>query len=158
MEFYEPFFNSMKYILQSYSKVCFKACRQQPMKLMVKLSETNASVVEFDGNGKPPLLLSSSCTNGVFFSLASIEHMILYLSVLVFLINFSNIFPCKLLQIDLLYQGPPVIQSELCLSISYYNCLFVLIIHDIPTWCNTVFNTNEVIISLYLVFILSIDK
>ena len=84
--------------------------------------------------------------------------MILYLSVLAFLINSSNISSCNFLQIDMLYQIPPVIQYELFLYISYYRCLFVSVIHDIPTWCNTVFNTNEVIISLYLVFILSTDK
>ena len=57
----------------------------------------------------------------------------------------------------MLYQGPPVIQSKLCLSISYFNCSCVSIIHNIPTWCNTLLNTNDVIISWYVVFILSID-
>ena len=84
--------------------------------------------------------------------------MRLYLSVLAFLISSSNMFWCNFLQIDVLYHVPPVIQSELCFSISYSNCLFVPIIYYIPTWCNTVFNTNEVIIPFYLVFISSIDE
>ena len=45
------FFIAKKYIVQHYRKLCSKPCRQQPMKLMVALSETNASVVEFDGIG-----------------------------------------------------------------------------------------------------------
>ena len=58
---------------------------------------------------------------------------------------------------NVLYQVPLVIQSQLCLSISYSKCWFLLIIHKIPTWCNIVLNTNEVIIYLYVVFIVSID-
>ena len=83
--------------------------------------------------------------------------MILYLSVIAFIIYSSKTFPFNFLEIDVFYQGPPVIQSELCLSISYSKCWFVLIIYSIPTWCNTVFNTNTVIISWYVVFILAID-
>ena len=55
-----------------------------------------------------------------------------------------------------MYQGTSVIQYKLCLSISYFNCSCVSIIHNIPTWCNTVINTNKVNISWYVVFILSI--
>ena len=83
--------------------------------------------------------------------------MILYLLVLEFLMIFQTCFHVIFLQIDMLYQGPPVKQSELYLSISYYKCLFVSIIHNIPTLCNIVFNTNEVIISWSVVLILSID-
>ena len=83
--------------------------------------------------------------------------MLLHLSFLAFLMNSSNTFPCIFLQIYVLYQGLPVIQSELCLFISYYKCWFVSIIHNITTWCNIVFKTNEVIISWYVVFILSKD-
>ena len=67
-------------------------------------------------------------------------------------------FSMYFLQIDMLYQGPPIIQSQLCLYISYYKCWFVLVIDNIPTWCNTVFKRNEMIIYLYLVFILSINN
>ena len=64
-------------------------------------------------------------------------------------------FPCNFLQIDVLYQVPPLIQSELCLYISYCNCLCVSIIQNKPTWCNIVFNTKVVIIYWYVVFKLS---
>ena len=77
--------------------------------------------------------------------------MILYLSVLVFPINPSNTFLCNFLQIDVFYQGPPVIYSELYLSISYCICSCVSIIYNIPTWCKIVFNTKFVIISWYVV-------
>ena len=40
----------------------------------------------------------------------------------------------------------------------YYKRSCVSIIHDIPTWYNNIFNTNEVIISLYSVLLLFIDK
>ena len=66
--------------------------------------KTNASVVKFDGSGHPPPLLPSSQYDGCSFSRASIEHMILYLSVLAFLINTANTFPCNFLQIYVLYQ------------------------------------------------------
>ena len=90
-----------------------------------------------------------------FFMRINRTHMILYLSVLEFLINPSNTFPFNFLQIDVLYQGPPVIHSESYVSISYCNCSCVSIIHNIPTWCNIVFNTKVVIISWYVVFIIS---
>ena len=122
---------------------------------MVAPSKTNDSVVEFDGSGQTPPLLSSSKYERCSFSCASIEHMILYLSDLAFLINPSNTFPCNFLQIDVFYQGLPVIHSELCLSISYFNCSCVSMIHNILTWCNIVFNTKVVIISWYVVFKLS---
>ena len=92
-----------------------------------------------------------------YFSCASIEHMILYLSVLEFLTNYPKHFPCNVLQLYVLYQVLPGIQSELCFSVSYFNYSFVSILHNIPTWCNIVFNKNEVIIYGYVVFILSID-
>ena len=136
-------------------KFCSEAFIQQPMKYMVLLSENNASVVEFGGCGKPPPLLPSSQYYGCSFSFASIQHMILYLSVITFLINPSNTFPFNFLQIDVLYQGPPVIYYELCLSISYCNCLCVSIMHIIQTWCDIVFNTKVVIISWYMLFKLS---
>ena len=50
MGFYETYFCSFKYILDSSSELCSKPCSQPSMKLVVALSETNASVVEFDGN------------------------------------------------------------------------------------------------------------
>ena len=47
-----------------------------------------------------------------------------------------------------LYQGPLFNQSVLLLlSISYFIYLLEQIIHNIPTWCNIVFNTNLEIIS-----------
>ena len=61
---------------------------------MVALSETNASVVEFDGNALP-LLMPSSKYDGCCFSCASIEYMILNMSVLTFIINYSNTVPCN---------------------------------------------------------------
>ena len=84
--------------------------------------------------------------------------MILYMLVLSFLINSSNTFPCIVLQIDVLYQVPPVFQFGLFMSISYFNCSWVSTIYDMPTQYNTVLNTNTVIILFYLVLILSIDK
>ena len=78
--------------------------------------------------------------------------MILYLSVLVCLIYFWKPVTCNFVQINVLYQGPFFNQYILCLSISYYNCWFDSIIHYKPTWCNTVFNTNLVIVSLSFVF------
>ena len=69
--------------------------------------------------------------------------------------NPLKLFTCNLLQIDVLYQGPPVMHYELCLSISYCNCSCVSIIHNIPTSCNIVFNTKVVIISYYVVLKLS---
>ena len=50
--------------------------------------------------------------------------MILYLLVLVFIMNPSNNFPCNFLQIDVLYHGPPVNQSEFCMPFN------ILILHD----------------------------
>ena len=79
---------------------------------MVAPRDANASVVEFFGSGKPPPLLPSSQLDDWFYlSYASIEHMILYLSVLAFIINSSNNFPCNFLQIYVLNHGPPVNQS-----------------------------------------------
>ena len=40
---------------------------QQSMKYMVVPSEYNDSVVEFDGSGKSPPLLPSSCSDGLIF-------------------------------------------------------------------------------------------
>ena len=80
--------------------------------------------------------------------------MILYLSVLSFLIKYSNAFPCNVLQIYVLYHGIPVIQPDLWFFISYFNCSCVSIIHKIPTWYNILFNTNKDIISWYVVLIL----
>ena len=77
--------------------------------------------------------------------------MVLYISVLVFLINPSNTFPWNFLQIDVLYHGPTVIHYELCLYISYCNCSCVSIIHNTPTWCNIAFNTKALIIYWYVV-------
>ena len=122
---------------------------------MVAPSKTNASVVEFDVSGQPPLLLPSSKDYGLYFSCASIEQIILYLSVIAFLKNPSSNFPCNFLQMDVLYQGPPVIHYELCLFISYCNCSRVSIIHNVPKWCNIEFNKEVVIIYWYVVFILS---
>ena len=122
---------------------------------MVAPSKTNAPVVEFGGSGKPPLLIPSSQYYGCSFSCESIEHMILYILVLAFLINPSNTFPCNFLQIEVLYQVQPVIHYELCLSILYYNCSCVSIIHNVSTWCNILFNIKVVIISWYVVFKLS---
>ena len=93
---------------QSSMKLCSKAFIQQSIKYMVAPRKSNASVVEFYGSGQPPPLLTLSKDNRCYFSCTSIEHMILYLSVLAL---------CNLLQIYVLYQGPPVIHYELCLSI-----------------------------------------
>ena len=60
---------------------------------MVALSETNASVVEFDGKILSSPLLPSSKYYGFCFLCAPIEHMRLYLSVLAFLINSANTIP-----------------------------------------------------------------
>ena len=81
--------------------------------------------------------------------------MISYMSVLEFIMNPSNTFPCNFSQIDMLYQGPPVIHYELFLYISYCNCSCVSIIHNIPTRCNIVFITKVVIIYWCVVFKLS---
>ena len=62
---------------------------------------------------------------------------------------------CNFLKIDVLYQGQPVIHSELFLSISYCSCSYVSNIHNITTWCSIVFNKKVVIISWYVVFKLS---
>ena len=59
------------------------------MKLMVAPSETNASFVKFDGDELPPPLLPSSTDDGYCFSCVSIEHIILYLSVIAFIIYFK---------------------------------------------------------------------
>ena len=136
-------------------KWCSESFNQELMKSMDPLSETNSSVLEFDGSRQPPPLLLSSQDDWCYFSYASIKHMTLYLSVLVFIINPSNTFPCNFLQIDVLYQVPPIIQSELCFSVSYCNSSCVSFIYNIPTCCNIVFNTKVVIISLYVVFKLS---
>ena len=87
----------------------------------------------------------------------NVTHDIIYVSSCISNIIFKH---CSIyfLQIDVLYQGQPVIQSGLCLSISYFNCWFFSIIHQIPTWCNILFNTYSVIISLQLEFIFFIDK
>ena len=69
------------------------------MKPMVALSETNYSVVKFDGNKLPPPLIPSSTDDVCCFPCASIEHIILYLSVIEFLIYISNTVPCNFLQI-----------------------------------------------------------
>ena len=79
-------------------------------------SEANGSVIGFDGNILPSTLLLLSTDDGCYFSCASIERIILFLSVLVFLIFFSNTVPCNFVQINVLYQGPYVIQSGLFLS------------------------------------------
>ena len=92
------------------------------MKSMVAINENNASVVEFDGNAIPPLLLPSSTDDGCCFLCESIEHIIIYLSGLTIPIHFSNTVPCNFLQIDVLYQVPTVIQYGLFISISYYSC------------------------------------
>ena len=153
--FWNNLFILKTYILKRYFKLCSKDFSQQPMKYMVAPSKTNYSVVEFDGSGQPPPLLPLSCSDGCYFSWASIEHKILYILVISFLINPSDTFPCNFLQIDVLYQGQPVVHYELWLSISYCNCSCVSIIHNIPTWCNIVFNTKFVITSWYVVFKLS---
>ena len=49
--FWYMFFISKIYILQCSRKCCSKDCSQQLMKFMVVLSETNSSVVEFNGIG-----------------------------------------------------------------------------------------------------------
>ena len=149
--FWNNLFILNTYILQRYSILCSKAFSQQPMKYMVAPNKTNASVVEYYGSGEPPLLLPSSQDDGFSFYCASIEHMILYLSVLAFIHNPLNTFRFNFLQIDMLYQRPPVIHSESCLYIEYCNCSCVSIIHNIPTWCNIVFNTKVVIISWYVI-------
>ena len=75
------------------------------MKAMVASSEYNASVVEFNGITLPPPLLPASTYDVYYFVCASIEHIRLYMSVLSFLINFSNTVPCNFVQIYVLYQG-----------------------------------------------------
>ena len=132
-------------------KLCSKAFSQQSIKSMVSPIKSNAYVVEFDGSGQPSLLLPSSQDYWCSFLCVSIEHMILYQSVLAFLINSSKTFPCNFSQMYVLYQGPPVIHSELYMSISYFNFSCVSIIHNILTWCKIVFNTKVVIIYWYVV-------
>ena len=115
-------------------QICSNDFLQQSIKDMVALSYSNASFIEVIGSGKPPPLLpSSKLDNWCSISYASIEHMILYLSFLAYIINASNKFPYNSLQIDVLYHGPPVIQPNyVCpyhilnphdfqLSISYQN-------------------------------------
>ena len=51
MGFSGEIFIVTKYILQRSRKICYKPCIQQPIKLMVALSENNASVSEFNGIG-----------------------------------------------------------------------------------------------------------
>ena len=93
-------------------KLCSKYFRQQPIKYMVALIDYNAAVVEFVCIGQPPPLLPlCQLYYRCSLSYASIEHMILYLSILALIINPSNTFPYNFLQIDVLCHGPPVIQS-----------------------------------------------
>ena len=76
--------------------------------------------------------------------------MRLYRSIIACVIKPSNILPCKLEQMDLLYPGLLLNQSWWLVSfISYSISRLELIIHDIPTWCNIAFNTNLVTISSY---------
>ena len=94
--------------------LCFKAFSQQQMKSMVAPIKTSASAVESDGSGQPPPLLPSSQYDWCYFSCVSIEHMILYLSVLAFIINPLNTFPCNFLQIDV-FQLPITYQHGVTL-------------------------------------------
>ena len=66
-------------ILKHSRKFCSKTFRQHLIKYTVAPIKTNTYVVEFDGSGKIPPLLSSSQDCGCYFSFASIEHMILYM-------------------------------------------------------------------------------
>ena len=59
---------------------------------MISPSEANAYVVKFDDNLFPPPLPPLPTDYGCFFSCVSIKHTILNLSVLSFLIFFSNTF------------------------------------------------------------------
>ena len=79
------------------------------------------------------------------------EHMRLYRSVIACVIKSSNLLPCNLEQMFLLYHGPLFNQSRwlLLVFISYSISWLELIIHDIPTWCNISFNKNLVTISSY---------
>ena len=49
-DFLKHIFMVSKYILERSRELCSKPFSQQSMKSMVALSETNASVAEFDGN------------------------------------------------------------------------------------------------------------
>ena len=119
---------------------------------MVAMSNSNDYVVEVISSVQPPPLLpSSQLYDACSFSYKSIEHMILYLSVIAFIIHPSIFFPSNFLQIDVLYHGSPVKQSGFCMSISYFNYLWFTIIHNIPKWCNIVFNTKFVIISWWVI-------
>ena len=110
--FWNNYFMKSVYIWQSSMKLCSKDFIEQAIESMVVPSDSNYVVVEFVGSGQPPPLFPSSQLDD-WFSLfyASIEHMMLYLSVLSFIIYPSNNFPFHFLQIDVLYNGPPVIQS-----------------------------------------------
>ena len=79
------------------------------MKSIVAPSETNSSVLKFDGNALPSPMIPSSTDYGYFFSCGSIEQIILYFSVFVFLIYISNTVPCNFIQMYTLYQVPHVI-------------------------------------------------
>ena len=57
---------------------------------MVANSEANDYVVEFYGNALPPPMLTTLTYDVCCSSCASIEHTRSYMSVLVFLIYFSN--------------------------------------------------------------------
>ena len=46
--------------MTAFYEIFYKAFSQQPIKYMVAPIKTNASVVEFDVNGQPSPLLSSS--------------------------------------------------------------------------------------------------
>ena len=52
------------YILQRYSTLCSKDFSQKPMESMVAPIKTNDYIVEFDGSGQPPPMLTSSKDDG----------------------------------------------------------------------------------------------
>ena len=87
------------------------------MKLKSSPSESDASVVKFGGITLTPPMLPSSTYHICFFSCALIEHIILYMSVILFLIYFSNTLPCNFVQMDVLYQVTFLNQYGLCFSI-----------------------------------------
>ena len=77
--------------------------------------------------------------------------MIFYWSVLACVIKSSNLIPCNLEQIFLLYNGPLFNQSRwlILLVISYSISWLELVIHEISTWCKISFNTYLVMTSSY---------
>ena len=86
--------------------MCWKCLSQQSIKFKVANSDYNSAIVESLCIALPTALLELSPYLGFYLSCEVIEHIILYLSVLSFMIKSSNIVPWNLEHMDVLYHGP----------------------------------------------------